>query len=187
MDVCDNPPWREIFRRPLKLTNSYSSAELALGVICSSLLTMPQFYRHIGPKITSKLSFSRKTNRSRSGNGPVPRNPNRPITQWHDLFGPNTAINTCTENYLELNENVDWQSPKTTIQGGKNAQSADTTGNYSRSCDFSEDSALEAGIEKTVRVEQFPNSLKQWLFIHFSHRTIQWSMVFWKGRRQAEK
>lgn len=159
MDVCDNPPWREIFRGSLKLTNIYSSAELALGVICSSLLTMPQFYRHIGSKITSKLSSRGKNNSSRSG--PVPRNPNRPITQWHDLFDPNTAITTGTENYLELDEIGDWQTPKTTIQGGKNAQSPNTTGNYSKSYDVSEDSALEAGIVKTVRVEQFPNSVKQ--------------------------
>ncbi|MCJ1342723.1 hypothetical protein MMC31_000911 [Peltigera leucophlebia] len=161
MDVCDDPPLGAKFFGTSKLTNTYSSAELALGVICSSLLTMPQFYRHVGPKIASKLSSSRKNDSSRGGNGPVPRNPNRPIPQWHDMFDTNTTITDRTENYLELNDSVDWQSPKTTIQGGKDAQRPNTMGNYINRYDASEETALEAGIMKTVRVEQFPNSVKQ--------------------------
>lgn len=144
------PPLARDLSVTSKLTNLYSSAELALSVICSSLLTIPQFYRHIGPKITSKLSSSRKNNSCRSGNGPVPRNPNRPIPQWHDLFDTNSTITTHTENYLELNESIDWQSPKTTIQDGKDARSTNTTGNCINRCEVSEESVLEAGIVKTV-------------------------------------
>lgn len=156
MDVCGDPSLMEIFREP-QAHNVYSSAELALGVICSSLLTIPQFYRHIVPKITSRFSSSRRNVSSRSGNGPVPRNPNRPIPQWHDLFDTNTTITTRTENYLELTESIDWQSPKTTIQGGKDTQNANTMGNK---YDVPGGPGLEAGIVKTVRVEQFPNSVK---------------------------
>lgn len=46
--------------------SSYSTAELALGVTCSSLLTMPHFFRHVVPKVASKLSSGHKTSRTSS-------------------------------------------------------------------------------------------------------------------------
>lgn len=159
MDVGEDSPLEQKVIRIILLTRP-SSAEIASGVICSSLLTMPHFYRYVAPRICGRLFSRRKNPSSVGGSGsnkaaPALRNPSKPPPHWHDLYDTTTSRQ---DNYLELNENTDWQSPTTTIQGGgsQNSSSGEKCSGRRAGNDVSDESAMESGIVKTVRVEQYP-------------------------------
>lgn len=131
-------------------------AEIASGITCGSLLTMPHFFRYFAPKIASKLYFTRSSgsgsNRPSRGSArnrlaslvPV-RRANKPVPQWHDHYDTTTTTTSITtkprhDSYLELNNSGDWRGPTTEIKGERRVGPVDE----------------EAGIVKTVRVEQFP-------------------------------
>lgn len=118
---------------------------------------MPHFFRHITPKIASKLSFTRSSqsgsNRARQSGGrnrmaslvPV-RRALKVVPQWHDHYDTTTTTTSITtkprrDSYLELNTggSGDWRSPTTDGSGTQRSGPVDE----------------EAGIVRTVRVEQF--------------------------------
>lgn len=81
---------------------------------------------------------------------------------WHDLYDTTTS-GSRLDTYLELHDSQDWQSPMTTIHGG--LQHLPSTEKGSTEKDSwgapivtSEEAGMEAGIMKTVRVEQYPVS-----------------------------
>lgn len=106
--------------------------------------------------IASKLSFTRSSqsgsNRQSRGTArnriaslvPV-RRVIKAVPQWHDHYDTITTTTSTTakprrESYLELNNSGDWRGPTTEITGERRHGPGDE----------------EAGIVKTVRVEQFP-------------------------------
>lgn len=116
---------------------------------------MPHFFRHVAPRIASKFSSSRKTPKDSKGSGPEKPAPDDPKQQskpphWHDLY--DTTTSSRQDAYLELNESHDWHSPTTTIHGG--TQPVSETNGW-KELVVSEESAMEAGIMKTVHVEQY--------------------------------
>ena len=143
--------------------NLHSTAELASGVTCSSLLTVPHFFRHVTPKVFGKLSSSRKTpgsgsdeesKRTKRTSVPAARHSKQP-PHWHDLYDTTTS-GSRLDTYLELHDSNDWQSPVTKIHGGLQQLPSTKKGSWGESVVFSEEAAMEAGIRKTVRVEQHP-------------------------------
>lgn len=143
--------------------NLRSTAELASGVTCSSLLTIPHFFRHIRPKFLDKLSSSRKTpgsgsdgesKRTKRNTLPAARHSKQP-PHWHDLYDTTTS-GSRMDTYLELHDSNDWQSPVTKIHGGLQQLPSTEKGSWGQPLLVSEEAAMEAGIRKTVRVEQHP-------------------------------
>lgn len=131
--------------------NLHSTAELALGVTCSSLLTMPHFFRHVMSKIKgtkrAKSTFVSEASRS------------KPPPHWHNVFDTTTS-GSRQDNYLELQDSPDshdWRSPKTTIHGQlQYPPPTKMTGTVSsrEPVVTSKEAAMEAGILKTVRMKQ---------------------------------
>lgn len=116
---------------------------------------------HVAPKIASKLS-SRKTpgsgsEESKKANSTfVPKKAqSKPPPHWHDLYDTTTS-GSRLDTYLELHDSHDWQSPMTTIHGGLQHLPPTEKGSLEEPFVTSEEAAMEAGIVKTVRVEQYP-------------------------------
>lgn len=122
---------------------------------------MPHFFRHVVPKIASKLSSRRKTpgSGSEESNGVkpafVPGVRHSKAPHWHDLYDTTTS-GSRLDTYLELHDSHDWQGPMTTIHGGVQHPLSAEKGSLDESVVISEEAAMEAGIMKTVRVEQYP-------------------------------
>lgn len=95
----------------------------------------------MGPKESSPRSFQR------CGNSKPP--------QWQDLYDTTTSSSRL-DHYLELHDSHGWQSPMTTIQGGLQHLPSAEQGPLGESIVTSEEAAMEAGIMKTVRMEQYP-------------------------------
>ena len=146
--------------------NSYSTAEQASAVTCSSLLTMPPFYRHVAPKIASMLSSSHKSPGGGGGSDDS-KKVQPPIvpgarhlkmsSHWYDLYNTTTS-GSRLDTYLELHDSPDWQSPMTTIHGGSPHLSSAEQGSRGEADVTSEEVIIEAGIVKTVRMEQYPEA-----------------------------
>lgn len=101
--------------------NLYSTAELASGVICSSLLTMPHFFRHVAPKIVNRLSsIHRIPGIGESKNAKTTIVPgarhSKPPPHWHDLYDTvdSTTSGSRLDTYLEVHDSHELQSPTTT-------------------------------------------------------------------------
>lgn len=90
---------------------------------------------------------SRGTTRNRLASLVPVRRVVKAVPQWHDHYDTTTTTTTTSttikprrESYLELNNSGDWRGPTTEITGERRHGPVDE----------------EAGIVKTVRVEQFP-------------------------------
>ena len=98
-----------------ELTVQFNSiAEIASGIVCGCLITMPHFFRHFAPKIASKLSLSRHS-RSTGASKLAPFVPVRAskVPDWSGAY--ESAATRGKDDYMELGESNTWQGPATTI------------------------------------------------------------------------
>lgn len=89
-------------------------AEIASGIVCGCLITMPHFFRHITPRIAGAFSPSRRSNGSCRGSNNnklasfVPVRASK-VPEWSE--GLDTRANDRSE-YMELGES-NWPGPGT--------------------------------------------------------------------------
>lgn len=94
-----------------------SIAEIASGIVCGCLITMPHFFRHFAPKIASKLSLSRSTGASKLlPFAFVPVRASK-VPEWSSGAYESAATTTRgnKDEYMELGESNTWRGPATTI------------------------------------------------------------------------
>ncbi|CAD6591223.1 MAG: hypothetical protein ASARMPREDX12_005038 [Alectoria sarmentosa] len=92
----------------------WTIAEIASGIVCGCLITMPHFFRHFAPKIVSKLSLSRPS-RSTGGSKLASFVPVRAskVPDWSGLY--ESASRGGKDDYMELGESNAWHGATTTI------------------------------------------------------------------------
>ena len=144
MDVCS-----PVFARPEKDANGSSAAEITSGIVCGCLITMPNFFRHFIPKITSKLHSSNKSGSLKKIASLVPSASRKSVPQWHDRYDPTSRHS----EYLELGENNTWHSPAKGTEAGVRPIPANAAWSDPNVPKRGVD--LESGIMKTVKVEQY--------------------------------
>lgn len=112
---------------------------------------MPNFFRHVAPKIASKLHSRKKNSSLNKIASTVSSRSRKIIPHWHDRYDPGSRHS----EYLELGEGNVWHSP---------AKSGDVAGNglVPPNAAWRDPKVpisgvdLESGITKTGKVEQYP-------------------------------
>ena len=126
---------------------------------------MPQFYRYVAPKIASILSSSHNPPSGGSDDSKKVKPPivpgarhSKPSSHWYDPYDTTTS-GSRLDTYLELHDSTDWQNPMTTIHGGSQQHlSPAEQSSWGEPSVTSEEVTMEAGIVKTVRMEQYPQA-----------------------------
>ncbi|CAF9914643.1 hypothetical protein IMSHALPRED_001968 [Imshaugia aleurites] len=97
----------------------WTIAEIASGIVCGCLITMPHFFRHFAPKIASKLSLSRSR-----GSGPSKLASFLPVRATVRAKNPpewsgaayDSASRGAKDDYMELGESNTWRGgPAATV------------------------------------------------------------------------
>lgn len=92
----------------------WTIAEIASGIVCGCLITMPHFFRHFAPKIASKLSLSRHSRSTGASKFAtfVPVRAGK-VPEWSGAY--ESAATRGKDDYMELGESNTWQGTATTI------------------------------------------------------------------------
>ena len=112
MDVSSNPPPLHPSHKLTTNKKRNSIAEIASGIVCGCLITMPHFFRHFAPKIASKLSLSRSR-----GSGPSKLASFLPVRATVRAKNPpewsaaayDSASRGAKDDYMELGESNTWR------------------------------------------------------------------------------
>ncbi len=139
-----------VSERVTTLADYRSVAEITSGIVCGCLITMPNFFRHVAPKIASKLHSSKKNSSLNKFASIVSSRSHKSVPQWHDRYD----LSPRHSEYLELGEDNVWHSPaKAGAVAGNGPIPPNAVWKGPKASGSGAD--LESGITKTVKVEQY--------------------------------